>query len=307
MSAGPAVIHQNQDDADETRVRGLIPFSRVNGNFRAPAGFVDINGGNVGGVTYTNGVVLVSQFNNCPLLQGGGTQRVLISDQSCNPSVVLDDSPGADDLLIDEIEAAQATVVNQDPNGEDSTDVTVFANVTLTRHWTPNLHSGLTYAREQGSASGLGGTVVGDSISLSNTWQITEKWQLAGRGDWGLRKSISQAGQVNTLVTGPPGVDPNVFANGPGASPVRLAGLAANPGGQGSSFVQRDKTTDIDSMRWGLAARATRFFTRNTSGYLQFTYNKQESQGDSLGDPSDFDDYLVTLGVQHVFAPIKLW
>jgi hypothetical protein len=92
------------------------------------------------------------------------------------------------------------------------------------------------------------------------------------------------------------------------APSTNLAGFG-DPGGIfGTDIVtQRSDETNIDTMRWGFAGRVTHFLTRNTSGYLQFTYNQQTSKSDSLGDPSDFDDYLVTLGVTHVFQPIKLW
>jgi hypothetical protein len=308
-SAGPAVIHSEQDDADATDVRSWIPFTRMNKSFTAPNGFVDIAGDPVGGDTFTGGVLLISQFTDCPQLQNDPQERrVLVSDQSCNPSVVVP-LVGPDAALAAEIQGATATVNNENPDGETSTDVTVFADVTLTRHWSPTLHTALHYSREQGGASGLGGTVVSDSVILSNTWEITEKWQLAARGEWGLRKSLTEQGQVNTLVIGPPGFDANDFTNAPlGGSSLFIAAVASDAGAtDGESFVQRDDTTDIDTMRWGVASRITRFFTRNTSGYLQFTYNEQGSQNDSLGDPSDFQDYLVTLGVQHVFSPIKLW
>ncbi|HEX5065732.1 MAG TPA: hypothetical protein VFY49_06445, partial [Myxococcota bacterium] len=307
-SVGPAVIHSEQDDADATDVRNWIPFTRVNGNFTPPPGFVEIDGTPADPNGYSGGVLLISQFTDCPLLQNSTTERVLVSDQSCNPSVVVP-LVGPDADLATEIQGATATVNNQNPDGETSTDVTVFADVTLTRHWSPTLHTGLHYTREQGNASGLGGTVVSDSVTLSNTWDITEKWQLAARAEWGLRKSLTEQGQINTLVEE---LDPTTaFANSPGASTIFIAGLAPGLNGvvtaDGESFVQRDDTTDIDTMRWGFASRITRIFTRNTSGYLQFTYNQQGSQNDSLGDPSDFEDYLVTLGVQHVFSPIKLW
>lgn len=313
-SAGPAIIRTEQEDADARDVRNWIPFTRVNGNFTAPGGFVDILGDDVSGETFSGGVLLLSQLQQCPELRNS-TDRVLVSNQSCNVSVVVP-LVGPDALLAEEIQATQATVNNENPNGDDSTDVTVFADVVLTRHWTPNLHSAIRYSREQGNAAGLGGTVVGDSVSVSNTWQITEKWQLSGRGEWGLRTSVAEAGQVNTFAEG---LDPETaFTNSPGDSDILIAGVApvseSSPGvpipgepGTGEAFTQRDQSTDIDTMRWGLASRITRIFTRNTSGYLQFTYNQQQSQGDSLGDPSDFEDYLVTLGVQHVFSPIKLW
>jgi len=305
-SAGPAIIRSEQEDADATDVRRWIPFTRVNGNFTAPGGFVDILGDDVSGETFSGGVLLLSQFQQCPELQNS-TDRVLVSNQSCNVSVVVP-LVGPDAALAEEIQATQATVNNENPDGDDSTDITVFADVVLTRHWTQNLHSAIRYAREQGNASGLGGSVVGDSLTLSNTWQITEKWQLSGRGEWGQRKSVSEAGQVNTFVEE---LDPGTaFLNSPGGSTITIAGVApgaAGVPGTGEAITQRDNTTEIDTMRWGLASRITRIFTRNTSGYLQFTYNQQQSQGDSLGDPSDFDDYLVTLGVQHIFSPIKLW
>lgn len=299
-SVGPAWIFNRQDHADQTQTRGLVPFSDAGDDFTAPNGFVDRFGTDVSGVQYANGAVLVSQIQNCPTLTDNVT-RVLISNQSCNLSVVLDKTPGTDDDLITAIKDSTATVTNVNPGGQDDEKLTVFGNATLTRHWTPNLHTALSYVREQGGASGLGGTVVGDSVMLSNTWQITEKWQLAGRGEWGLRKSVGDPGQVNTLATT---VLPPL-----GGAPftVPIAGLAQTDGGNGAQFVQRGKSTQIDSMRWGAATRLTRFFTRNTTGYLEFTYNQQESQGDSLGAPSDFHDYLVTLGVQHVFEPIKLW
>jgi hypothetical protein len=305
-SAGPAIIRSEQEDADASDVRNWIPFTRVNGNFTAPGGFVDILGDDVSGETFSGGVLLLSQFEQCPELQDS-TDRVLVSNQSCNVSVVVP-LIGPDAALAEEIQNTQATVNNENPNGDDSTDVTVFADVTLTRTWTDKINSAIRYAREQGNASGLGGSVVGDSLVLSNNWQITEKWLLSGRAEWGQRKSVSEAGQVNTFVAE---LDPaTAFLNSPGGSAITVAGVAAGAAGvpvAGEAFTQRDDTTEIDTMRWGLASRITRIFTRNTSGYLQFTYNKQESQGDSLGDPSDFDDYLVTLGVQHEFSPIKLW
>jgi hypothetical protein len=305
-SAGPAIIRSEQEDADASDVRNWIPFTRVNGNFTAPAGFVDILGDDVSGETFSGGVLLLSQADQCPELQNS-TDRVLVSNQSCSVSVVVP-LVGPDAALAEEIQATQATVNNENPNGDDSTDVTVFADVVLTRHWTTSVQSAIRYSREQGNASGLGGTVVGDTVWLSNNWQITEKWELFGRAEWGQRKSVSEAGQVNTFVEE---LDPTTaFLNSPGASTIGIAGVATGVGGvpgTGEAFTQRDNTTEIDTMRWGVASRITRIFTRNTRGYVEFTYNEQKSQGDSLGDPSDFDDYLVTLGVQHVFSPIKLW
>jgi hypothetical protein len=309
ISAGPSLIRVDQDDPSATEMRGIVPFDRV-GSFNAPGGFLDRDGNPIAaGTPFPDGSLLVGNINNCELLSDGVT-RVLSNGRSCTLTVVLDATPGADDDLIAEIESAANVVtlrhikngvVDPNPEGDDSANLNVFAEAVLTRHWTPNLHSALRYVREQGTASGLGGTVVGDSVSLSNTWNMTEKWQFAVRGDWSLRKSVSEATRVLVVaqgVTSPLG----------GASfTVPIAGVSTGVGTDGALLVQRSDETDIDTMRWGVAGRTTHFFTRNTSGYVQLTYNRQTSASDSLGDPSDFDNFLATIGIQHVFEPIKLW
>ncbi len=301
VSAGPSVIRVEQDDPEATEVRGIVPFQQV-GSFNAPGGFLDRDGNPVAaGTPFPNGSLLVGSFSTCEQLSDG--TAVLNSGQSCPLNVVLDATPGVDDDLIAQIQsqANAVTLVNLDPNGDNSTDLTVFAEAVLTRHWTPNLHSALRYAREQGTASGLGGTVVGDSLSLSNTWDMTEKWQFSLRSDWSLRKSVTQATRVLVVA------EQTTSPLGGAAFGVDLAGVATAVGDTGILLSQRSDETNIDTMRWGLAGRATHFFTRNTSGYVQLTYNQQTSASDSLGDPSDFDNFLASIGVQHVFEPIKLW
>ncbi|HEU4417513.1 MAG TPA: hypothetical protein VFT55_01165 [Planctomycetota bacterium] len=305
ISAGPSVIVTEQDDPPGSETRGIVPFSKVNSSFNAPGGYVDRNGAPIPqGTEFPSGSLLVGRFSTCQQLQtSSGNVPVLTSGESCPLNVILDATQFADDDLIAQIEsqANQVTLFNPDPDGDNSTDVTGFAQVVLTRHWTPNLHSALRYAREQGNGSGLGGTVVGDSITLSNTWDITEKWQLALRGEWGLRKSVSESTRTQTVaaqVTSPLGGVP--FG-------VDLAGVSPAVGINGALITQRSDETNIDTQRWGLAGRGTYFFRRNTSGYVQLTYNEQSSASDSLGDPSDFNDFLATVGITHVFEPIKLW
>jgi hypothetical protein len=304
LRAGPSVIVTEQDDAPGSETRGIVPFQQV-GNFRASGGFVDRNGNPIAaGTEFPSGSLLVGRFSTCQQLDtNSGQVAVLTSNQSCPLNVILDATPGADDDLIAEIEnqANTVTLINPDPDGDNSTDVTGFAEAVLTRRWTPNLQSALRYVREQGNGSGLGGTVVGDAITLSNTWDITEKWQIALRGEWGQRKSVSESTRTQTVaeqVTSPLGGIP--FG-------VDLAGVSPTVGTDGVLITQRSDETNVDTMRWGIASRATHFFTRNTSGYVQLTYNQQTSASDSLGDPSDFDDFLATVGIRHVFEPIKLW
>jgi hypothetical protein len=301
VAVGPALIRNEQDDPNATEMRSLVPSRERGSNFRASPGFVRADGSPADpNEIFEDGVLLVGNITNCSVAQVNGVPTfVLDGGKSCPLNVVLDRSPGSpDEDLIGDIEtAAPVTLVNADPNGESSTDVTVFALVTGRVDWTPTLHSALSYRRDQGTASGLGGTVVSDLVQLVNTYEFTEKWNVSVRGEWSLRTSIDES--TRTLFQAQP-VD---F----GAGPTLIAGTAATPGGQGIILTQRDQATDIDTMRWGFAGRLTHLLTRNTSGYLQFTYNQQDSESDTLGDASDFDNYLVTIGVQHVFQPIKLW
>ena len=70
------------------------------------------------------------------------------------------------------------------PSGESDSEVTGFIDAVLSQRWSPTLATALRYSRQQGDASGLGGTVIVDAVSLSNTWDFAERWQLALRGDW---------------------------------------------------------------------------------------------------------------------------
>jgi predicted porin len=64
---------------------------------------------------------------------------------------------------------------------------------------------------------------------------------------------------------------------------------------------------DVDTDRWGVAGRITHQLFKNTSIYGQVRYDEQDSTTDSLGSSSDFENFLATFGVRHVFEPIPLW
>jgi hypothetical protein len=189
VAVGPALIRNEQDDPNATEMRPLVP-SKSRGPFTAGEGFIDRNGDPVPeGTVFEDGALLVGNFNNCSVAVVDGVgARVVDGGKSCPLTVVLDRSPGTDQDLIDEIEAAPAvTLTNADPNGESTTDVTVFALVTGRVDWTPTLHSALSYRRDQGTASGLGGTVVSDLVTLVNNYEFTEKWNFSVRGEFSLR------------------------------------------------------------------------------------------------------------------------
>jgi hypothetical protein len=253
--------------------------------------------------TIPGGSIVVSQLADCP--------RIIASDQkvfsggicpitSNAPGILLTES--LDQPLYDSVVALKP-LINAFAEGEDDTSLNVFGEMVLRKDWSENLSTALRYTRTQGGASGLGGAVIRDTVNLSNTWAIAEKWQLAVRGDWSLRKSVVDD-QVSQFVTAGP---PLVVPPPQGVPLVGFHGSLDPAGANNLISVTGGGAGEIDTMRWGVAGRLTHRFTRNTSSWLQVTYNEQTSQSDTLGDPSDFENFLVVLGVRHVFDPIKLW
>ena len=181
------------------------------------------------------------------------------------------------------------TVVNLNPASERNSDLTVFAEVALSQRWTPNLASAVRYERSQGNASGLGGTVTRDAVSFATTWDFAERWQLALRGDWTHRKSVADVAQVFSL-----------------AQPYAVGtGTAAAFSGQAITLTQPNARIETD--RWGVAGRVTHRLWRNTSVFAEVAYNEQDSKKSTLGGFSDFEDFMATLAIRHVFEPIKVW
>ena len=58
----------------------------------------------------------------------------------------------------------------------------------------------------------------------------------------------------------------------------------------------------VNTMTWG----KTLWKVRNTEAMLQVRYDNQSSKQNTLGEASDFDAWVATIGVRHLFEPIKL-
>ncbi len=289
LNAGPAYLETQQDDAARGRVESSIPFTLLK-DAAVVTGFFDENGNPLpAGTALAPGSVLVPSFNtvggglNCGVVNG-----IVVS--SCNPNIALD--AVSDAALVSNVVNNNVGVTNINPNGERDDEVTGFVEMNLGKRWTPTLATGLRYAREQGDASGLGGTVIQDAFSISNTWDFFERWQLAVRGDYVIRESAFDIAQTYDVVTGSP------IPGGNPAVPVATR--------TGTSF-NSSRNVEVDSDRWGVAGRITHALFKSTSIFVQVRYDEQTSKDDSLGETSDFENFLATFGVRHVFEPIPLW
>jgi predicted porin len=300
VSAGPSWIDNDQDDPPASVTVAEFPgFTLTSSADVTGLGYVNPDRTPAAGV-FAPGSVLVSQVDACPTLAPPASLPVITDGTFCppgnnpTPQTALVIIPAGDPLIASL--ASQTTVGQVDAalnpveaKGDDSTSIDIFGQVVLRKRWTPNFQSALRYSRTQAGASGLGGAVIRDEVSLANNWDFSERWQLFARADWSLRQTIDEA-----------------------TSSFRVA--QGNNLGQTAEFTQvvglttvRGENTEIDTMRWGVAGRLTHLFTRNTSAWVELTYNEQDSNGGSLGAGSDFTNFLATIGVRHVFEPIKLW
>ena len=291
---GPSYIETEQDTSAVLRVRRGVPVGFIGAAVPLPAGIRN-SAGAVVSSTGANGGVLVPAFSGC------GTEDGIPVESRCSflaaGSLFLDSMNDQGQILT--FLNTFSSQVNRDPSGEEDSGLDFFVNATLRNTWTPGLNSALRYTRQQGNASGLGSTVVADIVALSTTWDFLERWQLTVRGEWSQQRSTFSAAQTFD----------QVFASvGPGGAVIAtLCGggvIAGCP--QGTAF-NADRTTDIDTQRWGGAIRVTHRLFRNTRIFVQGRYDQQESDNDSLGSGSDFENIIGSFGVRHTFEPITVW
>jgi hypothetical protein len=291
VAAGPSWIDNQQDDPRpvNTTQSQVVPFSSAPIADATGLGFVDRDGNPATG-PYNAGTLVTPQFAACPTVVGPPTIQV----EPCALSPNLG-NPGVAGVLLDPVTdagliATLNTPVLLQPNtrGDDSQSLDVFGQVVLRKRWTPNFQSALRYSRTQAGASGLGGGVIRDEVSLANNWDITERWQLFARADWSLRQTINDATSTFTQVQADP------IGGVSYAERIQITGVSGG-------------ANEIDTQRWGVAGRITHLLTRRTSAWVQVAYNEQDSQGGTRGAGSDFTNFLASVGVRHVFEPIKLW
>jgi len=261
VQAGPTYIHVEEDDPPGFS-SVLIPFVDDSGSEPAAA----------------------LSLSNCPTAPNGEQYIPAGGVQACGG--VVTGITGA----------AYTTLTSQTPDvftttgSIDKTDdtVDVFAQVQLTQNWTPQLSSSLAYNRRQGAASGLGGTVIVDSVSAGVTWSFRDRWRLSGNGSWVNRESVTDV--------------PEFF---------RLAEEASIGGGvaayTGEQLVAVTSKQRVETEMWNVSARLSHQLFRKTHVFTQATYTDQESKANTLGSGSDFKDWLVFVGVRHEFEPIGLW
>jgi predicted porin len=288
LSAGPAYLETEQDDAANSRLAPSFPFAVLSEQGVGP-GFIDQFGNSLAGTVIGNGSLLVANIANC------GTVNGIQVAAGCGGNVILDSTPDgsgtptADQNAISTVLGSTTNVVNVDPHGQRDRELTGFVDATLTQRWSPNLATALHYTREQGDGSGVGGTVIQDVVSVANNWQFAERWELYVRGDYVRRESAFDLSRTFDEVQGVP-----------------LGGTIPIASRTGTAFNTKENV-EVDTQNWRIASRITHQLFKSTSIYVGVDYSQQYSKSNSLGSTSDFENFLATFGVRHVFEPIPLW
>jgi hypothetical protein len=268
ITAGPTFVKSNQD-APETSLSGapLIPFAS-------------------GGSDFSTSPIRVGLFAACPLVNG---QPAVPLGAICGgdpvDTVFLPGDPVHTEATTNATTETYSFV--GDPFGLTDSTWTLFGEASLSRRWTPNLVSTLSYQRTDSTASGIAGGATVDFVSFLTTWKITELWTASVRADFTRRESVSPTTETFVVVE-PSTVDPTI----------------AQATGE---LIQTVVNQELDTNRWGASAALSRRLTENLRVSVRYIFNIQSSQSGTAGSVSDFDDHLVSLGIVYDFDRFNLW
>ena len=193
-----------------------------------------------------------------------------------------------------------ALLYNGTPASLSDQSWTIFAEVSLTKRWTPNLISTASYTRRDSTASGISGSAVLDLVNFMTTWRISDYWDAGLRADWTQRHSTGPVQQAFIIAD-----DGTQNGRPTFVSPFFMA--RADQLAYQNSFGSQLYNQSVDTTRWGVSTRLTRRLTRHLSTSIRYTFNRQQSAKDSAGGFSDFNDHLVTLNIQYDFDRYDLW
>lgn len=206
----------------------------------------------------------------------------------------------------DEVDNAGTQTVTfasgQNPGAIDDNTWNFFAQLSLSKRWSPVNSTELSYTRTDSTASGLGSSVL-DAVGLSHRWRFAERWIARFRASFTRRESTAPQTQTLLEVTG----RPTLCLNGTGAPAACTVASTLDSTVAGGTFLtSREVSNNIDTMRWGFGASVDYRITRHLSSGLRYKFNSQDSRRGSVGSFSDFGNHLVTLGVQYDFDRYSL-
>jgi len=298
VQLGPAFIQTKQDDAKGTTT-STFPFYSVDND--TTVGELRDQGIEVQAVASQGGVfpdntvvpagsVVVPNPEDCV---GGYFTTVLFTGEECFNTLLLRNDPGIADefATIDDIRGSETQVaVQNSTRGSDSTDFSIFGQVTLLHNWTPNLYSQLSYIRSQSPAAGLGAAAIADTVTFFTQWFPDPLWDVSMRASYVKRQSPTDLSRTFLQVTR----DADVLSD--------TLGLVQSNGF--STFVEDSQV--IDTQRADVAIRAARRMTRHITLSGRLGYSWQQST-DSSSYLADFNDFTAMVGFKYDFDPFHIF
>jgi len=232
--------------------------------------------------------VLIPDSGTCEMSGVGG--EIVFDRSNCSYNVIVDSNlaspyyvPGVATTIATSTTALDYVAGN---GGGSDTEVTAFAEASISHHWLPELSSRASYIRSDAGATSLGSSTVSDHATFETVWTPTRRWNLRVRGDWLQRKSASDTS--NTFLV----IDTDMPPIAGATDIVSSTGLVAE------TF---DDT--VDTEYWRAAGRVAYRTSRRSTVSLRASYHHQDTDRGASRNNSSFDNVLVILGFRYDLDP----
>jgi hypothetical protein len=253
-TAGPAYVVPDDPGPETFRQQGVLrfPLAQVGSNFF----FFDAR--------------------TCP--RGPGGVRIFVSGcriipQPIGPFLLA---------IVQSITGDFETVIDADV----SSYVTFFAEAALTKEWTPNWKTSLSYERRDDQAAGNGVSSIADTVTLTSSWRPSPRWVVDASGSWVRRE---QAGEGDVLVPVYVVENTRLLVGIPRvAERIRLIGIPVDQDQETTSYYLNAGVTFLLNARTSLNARA--FWV--------------DEETESPFQTRNYDRFSVWFGVEYRFDPL---
>ena len=234
-------------------------------------------------------------FENQPLnpVLSDGTGFRLVDLGSCdieNGTPILSGcaptGPTLSDLQVATIPRVTLPFQGQQSDPDD-TDVTFFANGSLTKRW-GLWTTTLGYRRQASSSSQFGTSTVSDTVRLSALWVPSPRWRVNLVGLYFHREQSSDA-EILVTALGPSGL------GAPFDGSAEAVGVIA---------IETDSGIDLD--QWQAHAVVDYRWNRRLTLFARFFYLEEEENGDIRAD-RDIEKFRAFFGVRYTFDRIHLY
>ncbi len=172
------------------------------------------------------------------------------------------------------------------PSDPDDTDVTFFANGSLTKRWGAQWTTHFSYRRQASSSSQFGTSTVSDTFRAAAVWIPSPRWQVDLVGVYFNREQSSES-QILVTALGPSGTFVPPIADSVG-------------------IVAVETDNGIDTDQWHVNVMVQHRWNRRLTLFGRLFYVEDEEDGD-LGFGRETERFRAFLGVRYTFERFHLY